>query len=853
MKATGRFAWVCVLGLCVAVVLLVWGDLGSVPSSEPRAQKGAPARVPTSDRRTPDGRDPIIDPTVEDAGPVVLVCAIHDEARRPIGGATVALVGPPGRESAEKTTDDSGEVAFHVADALGVVGAVASAPGFVPVERSIGDVTRLEFSLRCAGSLLVRVVDGQTGAGLREAFVLVRDVQANTRSERRTDAEGAASFEALAIGRMRIAVEAAGFAVLTRNVTVGAGEEVVTLELERGGSVHGAVTRDGIPVGGARVWRGSSDGLPLRPVETDALGRYELVGFTGDDESVVAEDSAGLRVGQRVTIPAGHDRVQIDLDLGPAFLLEGKVTGNGEALVGASVSVASAPLVWGEKPDEVRTGEDGSFALPTRVFTGRPALLAVAAEGWRTAHPTVPTDPGARLLVELEPAARVVGQVVSSGQPVRQGFISLWGRDDAGTPVKGGTELRADGSFDLALAGGSFMGQVNSPTARHRDLAGLALESGQTLDLGVIELEPGELLAGTVRGMDGEPIPGATVTAESPADVLNASWVSTAPDGFFRLEGLPAGLLSMRIDAPGFKRSVHEGVAAGTAQVEVVLEREDAVIVHVVGADASVPGPFTYELFAITPAQGLMPERHVSVSRGRGYGGKVSFPGLARGTYSLAASRGDDVGVADLAVGDLPVLIVRVPLVGGKPVSGQVEFSDGRAAPRAVVRLQRLSPPAKGQRLETRTDAAGAFDLGAVSAGEWSLTVEAEGVPVRRRNITIDDMHRAPLRERLAVGGAVEIRVVAATVESVRACRMELRDDAGNRTEICWVSGPNAPVKPPGARSSFFQPDERGFARAELVDPGDHVLHVRAADGREVTREVRVDEGNTTHVEVDLR
>jgi hypothetical protein len=76
-------------------------------------------------------------------------------------------------------------------------------------------------------------------------------------------------------------------------------------------------------------------------------------------------------------------------------------------------------------------------------------------------------------------------------------------------------------------------------------------------------------IAGTVHDADGSPLPGATVTAISPALMGDASFI-TSDRGTFRFPALPPGTYTLRIELPGFTTLMRQGVVVNVGKTTTV-------------------------------------------------------------------------------------------------------------------------------------------------------------------------------------------------------------------------------------------------------------------------------------------
>lgn len=77
---------------------------------------------------------------------------------------------------------------------------------------------------------------------------------------------------------------------------------------------------------------------------------------------------------------------------------------------------------------------------------------------------------------------------------------------------------------------------------------------------------PTAKLIGTVVDTEGLPIPGATVTINSPSLILPQMVSVTNEKGFYRFPGLPSGIYKEKVEMPGMKTVVREGIIVTAGQ-----------------------------------------------------------------------------------------------------------------------------------------------------------------------------------------------------------------------------------------------------------------------------------------------
>ncbi|MBI4604479.1 MAG: carboxypeptidase regulatory-like domain-containing protein [Planctomycetes bacterium] len=248
------------------------------------------------------------------------------------------------------------------------------------------------------------------------------------------------------------------------------------------------------------------------------------------------------------------------------------------------IAAATDDGVEGRLP-QVETGTTEAV-----VYLGEPAVL-------RGRFADAAGSPAAGVALRLERLDDLVQPLFPMG-----GFdkvansVSRWLGDGSKKTVsgrKGELEVRglAAGRWRLAVEERGF-----EPFSRDVDL-----DWGEVVDLGLLKLDRGEVISGTVRGPDGAPIAGAKVFA-SPAkpnilgmgavvnDFLTSRTTAhTGAGGDFRLAGLAKGRYKLIASAAGFAPGVKAGAEAGGEPVTIDLAPGRTVTGRVVTAGGGEP------------------------------------------------------------------------------------------------------------------------------------------------------------------------------------------------------------------------------------------------------------------------
>ncbi len=407
----------------------------------------------------------------------------------------------------------------------------------------------------------------------------------------------------------------------------------VELKLEPGGVVTGRVLTQGagqsVPVPGAQVAAIPMITIPGMPgtagfpnafggyptAVADADGRFRIDGVrTGATVAVIA-NAPGFVAGSptdastQVAMPATGGTVEKDATLAAAGAVEGVVkTSKGEVVAGARVRTRPAPAAGGGFG--ARGGGRGGFGSFARLlFAGAWGGVVLSDADGRYRIENVPTedsltaeaDTDDLIAVPSEPftvragETQTVDLVVQGGGTIRGRVIDDHGKVVAGARLRVGTlddataaqkdlsGWRADGLLEGRVIGSDAEGWFEIPRVKpgkvmvkgeqtgfitfyRRDLV---VAPDQVIENYVVSLTRGETISGVVKGDDGKPLEGITVSATaralptgfgmggggsgggsgapssgdaSPNPVVEPSLSGrTDADGRFTIEGVPSG------------------------------------------------------------------------------------------------------------------------------------------------------------------------------------------------------------------------------------------------------------------------------------------------------------------------
>ncbi|MBF5042532.1 MULTISPECIES: carboxypeptidase regulatory-like domain-containing protein [Myxococcaceae] len=442
------------------------------------------------------------------------------------------------------------------------------------------------------------------------------------------------------------------------------------------------------------------------------------------------------------------------------------------AETGAGVAGAELTFASDAGAASVHTDAGGRFrfAPPS---PGPYQLATVSAEGFLPFAPEWGQSPvrltavaGQRvegILLALTPELELLGRVLSpEGTPVAGAQVRLT------TGHAGESVLHPVADRFVSDAKGEFRFRAPEQAAleaRHPDYeAGRAVVGAVARAARVVELRlrpraPGAdggtearevALAGQVVDARGQPVGGALVTAHSSARRFPTRYgdelgyqASTDEQGRFALEGVREGSYDLDAQAEGLAPGRLDDVAAGRADLRLVLAEGALLTGRVRDAASGAPLPS----FSVAVSQAVGPLRREGVAEQT-----VLDP---EGRYRVAGVPSGELVVEVAAPGHAPAEArVQVPEGAKGPLTADFALEPGARLTGTVVERDSGKPLAdarvsleSGQgggalsvRLDARTDASGAFALEGLAPGRATLVASLaghhtrllSGVPVER-------------------------------------------------------------------------------------------------------------------------
>ncbi len=409
------------------------------------------------------------------------------------------------------------------------------------------------------------------------------------------DGEGRFTLPRAPSGRYLAAAELRPHLRVKRPVEIdplGSVEEI-ELRLERGLAIRGTVVDD--------QGRPARDSLvALHPAEGGGRSRIDaLTGQGGTFEFEALEPGGYWLVAEKqsyrlATLPEplvleAHDIEGVELTLERGGAIFGR-------LVGLPFDeLADVRIVARMGTNQKRTVPDYESAYRIEgLETGEWAIAAEVQRTGRRAQGVVAVaDPADEIELDLEfgRGCALMGQVLWRDEPAAAAKVVAYG-DDAPLPAIAYADLLGRFRFEGLLEGGyrvrAWDGSGRAWVEERVDLEG---DREILLELASARIE------GAVRGArDGRPLRGARVRVESLASgptsglQVTIGRDGTGPDGLFRIDGVPQGLLYLVVSAEGFA-AVRRQVQIVERDQEVLLEFElepnEGVTLRVVGPNGA--------------------------------------------------------------------------------------------------------------------------------------------------------------------------------------------------------------------------------------------------------------------------
>lgn len=661
--------------------------------------------------------DPVILRARPGASLTVKVASAGDG--KPVAGAAVVL-----RSTLmwQGTTGDDGRIEFS-GIGPGWRRLQVSAAGFAPVTRMITEATEragrtIDVRLQPGTPITGKVMDsaGKPVAGARiwSTFASEPFPTVDPRIDAVvSDARGNWRMPGLVAGTYYFTATHADHALTSSPPTYvsGTAGQTVELRMKDGGLVSGVVTGNGGPVAGAEVRVVAKGALAWRHrshTVTDADGKFRLGGLPLRAVEVVALHASGSSDIAELDLAATPRATDVKLALAHSSGISGIVVDSSgdpvaEALVAVRPEFSGAlgeRRAWQVRGAPVtRTDRKGTFR-----FTGLPdgdylvrAARPDAPPGALWLHKGVKAKPGKKSIrVEVEGESKYTGRVKIADGSVPSSFTVRLGRA-AAVPI-----ASKDGSFTIAGPSGEQMLMISGPSFIRKGVKATGKE-GDTVDLGVIEVQRGRSVSGKVVDAEGNPVANAEVAAgrllsgggrelNIRSEGIAVQTTTTGDDGSFRISGFDVRPFTVVAGHPVKGRSTSVHIPRGPGDVKLTMKLEQ---VGSLAGRATLDGkPLAQTVIIASPSGATLSNFFVIT----GEDGSFALDRLTPGKYNVQAMLGGgankpkDVHIRvatvkagerghvdmDLKTGPIEVTVVAKTDAGGPVPFAMVGFALGK-------------------------------------------------------------------------------------------------------------------------------------------------------------------------------
>lgn len=496
-------------------------------------------------------------------------------------------------------------------------------------------------------------------------------------------------------------------------------------------AIHGKVTDgEGKPIAGAwlRYERERRD--------CGADGSYRIEVGSAFGEARLTAGAPGFAAESRAVAAGGERERREDFALRPAYRITGRVVDEAERPF-AGAEVATFFTLY----DPEHSDADGRFVVSANSDRERDTLFA-RAPGFVMAQTTVSTkEPPKDHVLVLRRGTRVTGRVTGpDGRPVAGAEIYIGFSPHAFNRIN--AISGDDGRFEFEAVDSGDQTLVTQRRGLSPDHRVLKIAAGAALVEVDVQLAPAHFVAGLVVDEGGAPAKDVRVSIlvrdaaqlHGRGEYIDANG-STAADGSFRVEGLPAGKVTIELYASAIVRKEEEvdvdrddlrlvvqraAHLAGRVIDDATGEPATAFVVRIVRYGGGIAATWVREGKRFADSQGRWDTAGEQMPPGSTWGVEVTAPGYAAGR---------DLEVVAALEPKHEDCVIR--LQRGGNVAGRV--LDPSGAPLADATVTWMDTDETVQRdpsephgwLRTRTDAGGSFELRDVPAGETRLAIDS--------------------------------------------------------------------------------------------------------------------------------
>lgn len=682
---------------------------------------------------------------------------------------------------------------------------------------------------------MTRVLQLLTSAGgaAADAVVEILRQRGNTKPEVTarylSDARGRVSIPALPdLAPVQFVTHHAGHAVDVFSASTA--EFPMMRRLEAGSRIRGRLLSGKEPVPGAAVaveaWI-ANDVPHLFSVKTSAAadGSFVIEHLPRRTIALVASKSGLLP--HRATL----ELTESEVDLGSIALERGG-------------TIDIVVVDDAEQPVPNAKIDAGSGRVATSDAKGKARLSDVPAN--HSVRVTATADGHLRETLELRPPfddtkVRLQRGFVVQGRiadPDRVPLLSASIRVEVGASYRV-DEAREDGSFEITLKPGEDAKlALSSPSTSELVIPIAPGTAGEVRDLGVITAPRGFSVAGRIVAADGSPVAGARIWSPKQSSrgplvaFMNNELVeaTTVADGTFRIAGLNAIPLVLRVDAPGFARAFRTVQLDGSVSLveagDIVLSRGATLRVKTTATEATARVDtrgenLDIDLLTAAVREGVATVPHVAA-------GPATIT-VVRNRRTVCEKRvtiedGDEVSVN---CNPMQTAVHGTVLIGTSPArGGMLTWASPTQTRAGAAIMERTSPNGLRQQqawgvadapLTANVDDAGRFESDEIRPGRWNVSY----------------------------GGASQQVEIPESEEFELALRFNDTTVTGVVVDREGQPVPRTVVEVTTANAAMLAREDGSFELRGLV-AGEHEVRARTFDGRTVTERVRIEEGHDT-------
>lgn len=392
--------------------------------------------------------------------------------------------------------------------------------------------------------------------------------------ETKTARDGAFVFVQVVPPVARVVAEHGEDGVVTSAMLRISEEQTIelTLVLSTASAVRGIVVdAHNAPIANAVV---SVEGVPWTVSATsDAAGSFRLATAPDEATQIVAVARGFKTARASLSGRTETNEFVVRMVLSAADPVDGEVLDDdGNPVVARVVACEDGP-----SEATTQSAADGSFQLPPSAI----GCDAIAEQAEFAPSDPVPVVEGGHLALRLKTGAAIAGVIVDERgrglSPVRIGiesFVPSRGKDFDHGGARTFDDPRGAFRWDK-LAPGTYVltaSAAGRPPARSPSIA---VQSGVVTSGVRIVLAQGGTLEGTVTDPAGTPLAAVDLRFDRVSRVLDSEAVaSTDRDGHYRLEGAPAGPLTVKAHKDGFRVQLISGVRVDSG----ATHRQDFVL-----------------------------------------------------------------------------------------------------------------------------------------------------------------------------------------------------------------------------------------------------------------------------------